>query len=920
MDKRKTLKQKTLLDFINRNKGDSSISKGTQSKVQEALSLLDMMDKNIEAKTIDETKDKGREFSVELIGNVDEQFEEEIKDIEDWPRPLYLLAVIYDGDEGKALLKLYDEVEEKILFWHDRYGHKPYFLTDLPPDSVKSIAKIVNHPSFDHIETVEKYDLLLGKKRIMTKIVTKDPQAVATLRNYVPKAWEADIKYHDNYVFDLQLIPGTLYIVKNGHLKPYKVKLSPEVTKNIVELFKDEDEETKQMAIEWIPIFEQPPPKVKRVAIDIEVYTPYRGRVPNPDEAPYPIISIAFAGNDGYKRILLLYRPNVEFGEVSKEYPHDAIVEIFDNERDLIIEAFRVMNKYPVILTFNGDEFDLKYLYNRALKLNIPKYMIPIKRTRTHLTLRKNLHIDLYRFFDNRSIQAYAFEGRYKEYTLDAIASALLGIAKIKIEEDISVIPLAKLVAYNFRDAWVTLNLTLFSGELVWKLIILLMRISKLSIEDLTRSTISKWIKNLMYWEHRRRGYLIPLPDDIKVLKGTVKTAATIKGKKYAGAIVINPPTGVFFNITVLDFASLYPSIIKQWNLSYETVDPPEGYCPPDKIVKVLDENGNPIHEVCIARPGLTSQITGLLRDFRVKIYKKKAKDKSLNPEVRSWYDVVQRAMKVFINASYGVFGSEAFPLYAPPVAESVTAIGRFTIRNTISKAIELGLKVVYGDTDSLFVWNPNSEKLEKLSKWVKDKFGLELDIDKVYKYVAFSGLKKNYLGILPDGTVDVKGMVGKKRNTPEFIKKAFYDVLAALGKVNSPEDFEEVKNYVKDLVKQLYVKLKSKEYTLDELAFKVMLSKPLEEYKKTIPQHVRAALQLKALGYHLTAGDIISYVKVKGKDGVKPVQLAKLTEVDVEKYLEHIRTTFEQILSALSIDWKEIAGISKLEAFFKLH
>ncbi|RLG85002.1 MAG: DNA-directed DNA polymerase I [Thermoprotei archaeon] len=853
-------------------------------------------------------------------GDAVKQIDENFVDVSDWPRPLYLLNVSYDGNEGKALLKLYDEVEGRIVFWYDKFGHKPYFLTDIPPDKVRGIVKIVNHPSFDHVETVEKYDLLIGKKRVMTKIVTKDPQAVATLRNYVPKAWEADIKYHDNYVFDLQLIPGTLYVIENGKLKPYKVELSSEVAKKIEELFKDEDEETRKMALEWIPLFEQPPPKVKRVAVDIEVYTPYRGRVPNPDEAPYPVISIAFAGNDGYKRVLVLYRPNIEFGELPKEYPNDAIVEIFDDERDLILEAFRIMCKYPVVLTFNGDEFDLKYLYNRALKLGIPKNLIPIKRTKTHLTFRKNIHIDLYKFFDNRSIQAYAFGGKYKEYTLDAIASALLGIAKIELEEDISALSIAKLVAYNFRDSWITLNLTLFDEELVWKLIILLMRISKLSIEDLTRSTISKWIKNLMYWEHRRRGYLIPLPDDIKVLKGKVKTAATIKGKKYAGAIVINPPTGVFFNITVLDFASLYPSIIKQWNLSYETVDPPEGYCPPDKIVKVLDENGNPIHEVCVARPGLTSQITGLLRDFRVKIYKKKAKDKSLKPEVRNWYDVVQRAMKVFINASYGVFGSEAFPLYAPPVAESVTAIGRFTIRNTISKAIELGLKVIYGDTDSLFVWNPNEEKLEELSKWVRENFGLELDIDKVYRYVAFSGLKKNYLGILPDGTVDVKGMVGKKRNTPEFIKKAFYDVLNALGKVNGPEDFEEVKNYVKDVVKQLYVKLKGKEYTLDELAFKVMLSKPLKEYKKTIPQHVRAALQLKALGYQISAGDIITYVKVKGKDGVKPVQLAKLSEIDVEKYLEHIRTTFEQILSALSIDWKEIAGVSKLEAFFKLH
>jgi len=57
--------------------------------------------------------------------------------------------------------------------------------------------------------------------------------------------------------------------------------------------------------------------------------------------------------------------------------------------------------------------------------------------------------------------------------------------------------------------------------------------------------------------------------------------------------------------------------------------------------------------------------------------------------------------------------------------------------------------------------------------------------------------------------------------------------------------------------------------------------------------------------------------VKVKGKDGVKPIQLAKLHDIDVDKYLKAVESTFEQILNAINVDWKEIAGISKLEAFF---
>ncbi len=837
--------------------------------------------------------------------------------IRDYPRPLYLLNVQYDGDVGRALIKFLDEEESDIVLYYDGYDHKPYFLVDLPPDKVYNLEKVVSHPSFDHVERVEKIDLLFNRRKVMTKIVTKDPLAVRALRTQFPKAWEANIKYHNNYIYDLQLIPGMPYYVKDGKLEPVQVKISDEFYELLDKAFREEHEETRKLAVEWAPLFEVPAPKVKRLALDIEVYTPFKGRMPDPHKADYPVISIALVGSDGLNRVLVLVREDSVFGEPSSDYPGEASIELFDDERSLIIEAFRIINEYPVVITFNGDNFDITYLYNRALKLGVPRSLIPVTWFRDYPSFKKGLHIDLYKFFENKSIQVYAFSGKYKDLTLDAIASALLGVSKVKLEEHIGLLNIVTLATYNYRDAWLTLQLTMFDDELVWRLMILLMRISKLGLEDVVRRKVSKWIQSLFYWEHRRRNYLIPLSEDIITLKSKVVTEAIIKGKKYAGAIVIDPPMGVFFNVVVLDFASLYPSIIKRWNLSYETVDPPEGACRPDKKIYVRDENGNIIHEVCVERPGLTAQITGLLRDFRVRIYKKKAKDKNLPSTERSWYDVVQRAMKVYINASYGVFGASSFPLYAPPVAESVTAIGRYTIRSTIMKARELGLRVLYGDTDSLFLWHPQEDLLDELRKWVNENFELELDIDKAYKYVAFSGLKKNYVGVYPDGTVDVKGLMGKKRNTPEFLKKAFVEVLEALGRVNTPEEFEEVKEHIRQKVKTIYTRLRNTQFTLDELAFKVALSKDLDRYQKTTPQHVRAARQLKTIGISVAAGDIIFFVKVKGREGVKPIQLAKLHEIHVDKYLEIVKSTFEQILQALNIDWKEIAGISKLEAFF---
>ena len=824
----------------------------------------------------------------------------------------YLLDVYYDGSKGVATVRLYDDENNVMYVWFDATGHKPYFLTDLPPDKIQGVRDVVSHPGFDHLETVEKFDLLRWTKRRVTKIVVKTPDIVRVLRDKVPRAWEANIKYHHNYIYDLQLIPGMKYRVAGKKLEPIEFEVGEEEKRKIAEAFKDENESTIRMAIEWLPIFEQPPPKMKMLAVDIEVFTPFKGRVPSASEASYPVISVGFASNDGLRLVFILARQGLVWGEKApKDYKSEAIVEIFDSERALILETIRLIANYPLILTFNGDNFDFPYLYNRALKLGIPKQLLPFRFTRTHVSLRYGLHIDLYKFFSIRAIQSYAFGNAYKEFTLDAIAQALLGEKKVEIETTVSDLTAIELVTYNLRDAELTLKLVTFNGELVWKLIVLLMRISKLPLEDVTRSQVSAWIKSLFYWEHRRRGYLIPTREEIVQMKGRVKSAAIIKGKKYQGAIVLDPPSGVFFRVVVLDFASLYPSIIKKWNLSYETINP--AYCPESKLAEIPGLG----HKVCVAYPGLTAQIVGLLRDYRVKIYKKKAKDKSLSDIERQWYDVVQSAMKVYINASYGVFGAENFPLYAPPLAESVTAIGRYAITETLKRAAELGLKVLYGDTDSLFIWNPDKESLEELRRYVDERFGLELEIDKEYKFVTFSGLKKNYIGVYPDGSVDIKGLLVKKRNTPEFLKKEFKEIIAILSNVNTVEEFVKAREVIRERLKKIYYKLKDFEYNLDELAIKMAVTKRLEEYTKHIPQHVRAALQLKRVGIEVLPGDVITFVKVRGKDSVKPIQLARLLEVDVEKYIEHVKSSFEQVLTAISISWDEIIGASKLEAFF---
>lgn len=260
----------------------------------------------------------------------------------------------------------------------------------------------------------------------------------------------------------------------------------------------------------------------------------------------------------------------------------------------------------------------------------------------------------------------------------------------------------------------------------------------------------------------RRSKILISNKKEIEQAKGHLVTTAIIKGKKYLGAKVIDPMPGIHFNVVVVDFASLYPSIIKIWNISYETIDCPHEECKLEMLPSIA-------HWSCKKRKGVLSKLIGSLRDLRVAWYKPLSKKQGLDPSIRSQYEVIQASIKVILNAAYGVLGAESSDLYSPAAAESVTAIGRYNIEETIKIAKKMGLEIIYGDTDSLFIKNPPANVLKEFIDEVEKVLRVDLDVDKTYKYVVFSERKKNYFGVTYDGNVDIKGLLGKKKHIPEF-------------------------------------------------------------------------------------------------------------------------------------------------------
>lgn len=892
------------------------------------------------------------------------------------PELYYIISAEFSGERNQIYLKLYNPVTGEIKRHYDRTGYLPYIYTNW---SISDVKRTFRQDSVK-AEIVTKYNALREENVKYTRVFGKDPLEITgdnknSVKMRIEKLggfiWEGKIKSVQSYIYDKGIQVGMPYYFNEKFgLIPYTDEKSEEIVDSILELFKDEIEERKQALKDWARFFEYIAPYSKRAAVDIEVLNE-KNRVPDPNIADQPVIAVAFITSDGRKIVLVLEQPNKPF---NPEGLSDCEIILFNNETRLLRVLFNLMRDYPFIITFNGDEFDLPYLKKRGTNLGIAPIEIPIsvKRKATYITT--GVHIDLYKFFSIGAIQTYAFQQKYKIVSLDEISKALLNSEKIhhdkKLMSDLSY---AELINYNLRDGELTLQLTSFNKDIVMNLIWAISRISRLTMEDASRLKVGAWIRSFLFNEHRKRGYIIPRPEEILAVKGQTTTKALIKGKKYKGAIVVEPVSGIHFKVVVVDFQSLYPSIIKFHNIGYVTVNCKHPECFDNKVEGTT-------HHICKKVQAMESVLVGALKDLRVIVYKGKPKEKNsdgsykYSEDLRAWYSVIEQTDKVIMNASYGVFGFDGFDLYCPPVAESIAAIARFDTTNVIDQSKALDITVLYGDTDSTFLKQPTKEQLDALIKWALDNLNMDLAVDKKYRYVCLSNRKKNYFGVFENGEVDVKGLTGKKKHTPKIFKETFNQIKKILADVNKEEDFPIAKQQIKKTIKKTYNTIKRREWTnLSDLSFTMGLNKDIEGYIKTLPQHVQAAKQLRDAGYDIKNGETIEFVKVmkrkesarqkrvldkledakelltkknqmlaekrkkqivyksenvdcfktegdferKKSPSSKPIQLVKNEEVDINKYIEFLRSVCIQILEALDMDWKEdIEGVTELFSF----
>jgi len=360
----------------------------------------------------------------------------------------------------------------------------------------------------------------------------------------------------------------------------------------------------------------------------------------------------------------------------------------------------------------------------------------------------------------------------------------------------------------------------------------------------------------------------------------------------YAGAIVLQPEAGIHRDVAVLDFRSMYPNLMILYNIS------PDTYVPPERKVSPRDVSVAPGvgHRFMKEPAGFYRLALQNLIDVRQEIRSELEKTSPGSVKYKV-LDARQRAVKTVANASYGYAGWVGARWYAKPVAEATAAWGRDVITQSLNLARQAKLKVIYGDTDSLFVEN-DQKKIEKVVGQIGAKLRLEARPDKVYRSVLFTEAKKKYAGLTTRGELDIVGLEAVRGDWTDAAKTVQRTVVDMVLRGKSREEAERfVQSYLSDL--------RAGKIPVEDLVIWKTLSKPVEEYEVNAP-HVEAARRLRREGWDLGLGDTVGYVINRGSgklyERAEPYLLTSGRNLDFQYYEENqVWPAASRILEALA-------------------
>ena len=496
-----------------------------------------------------------------------------------------------------------------------------------------------------------------------------------------------------------------------------------------------------------------------------------------------------------------------------------------------------------------------------------------------------------------------------ESYGLDAVAREVLGQGKTVVDSDggKEILRLweedpAALVEYNLNDARLVVEI-LDSLQLV-ELAVERSRLTGLAPDRMGASIAA--FDFLYLQELGRRGRVAP----------TVGSGPEEEGET-AGGHVLDPHPGLYRNVAVFDFKSLYPSLIRTFGL-----DPlnllPEGENGNRADAKA--EEGGEGESVLTAPNGARfRRDPGILPELLDELFPRRDAAKAAGDRVGAY------AIKILMNSFYGVLGTPACRFHSPPVANAITGFGRQVLLETRNRIEAAGRRVLYGDTDSLFVeMGGDAEDRERaraeaealaeglnreLGEWIEARYGvesrLELQFEKLFLQLVLPpargssrGARKRYVGLVE---VESEGLVGTETvfTGMEVVRRDWTDLAREAQRELYERLFADrpVIDYLKGVLGEL------RDGALDDrLVYRKGLRKAPSEYTSTTPPHVVAAKKLPG-----RPPDVVEYVMtVAGPEPVGHVE----HEIDHEHYIDkQLKPVADPVLHLLGKEFDELTG-----------
>ena len=763
---------------------------------------------------------------------------------------LFLLEGSYQAVDDGVVVELFGRTREGAAIVARYYGFRPYFMVTEPTDEVRARLKADK-------EIIEFHDITTwvdGRERPALHVTLHRPWLVPQYRdNYRRRGEETsvlacDIPFVHRFLYDKHL---GLAVAFEAEDEPEQVRARYTVP-NVVRVVTTDGHDIRPTEL-----FR---PSLRVLSFDIE--NAIRERT------IFTICGVSEGGGRP-RRTFRLHGP--EERRILEEF----VTTIVDDDPD-------------VITGYNIGGYDFPLLVERAAATGLGTLAIGRERSGP-----REMGERLWKVTGRAVADAWWSVRRDlkpKQETLQFVARTLLGDSKLDVDRRVIEQEWAKdqerVMEYCEHDA--DLALRILQRLRTVEKAADLATVAHLPLEEGMNGRTSLYIDAL----------LIPRADAQGV--GVPMSHFAGRENPIEGGYVHPIRPGIYRWVVVLDFKSMYPSIIISRNLCFTTLSL-EGTTVAPSGARFVAAS---------VRRGIIPAILSDLLEERTRF--RRAGQTATNSELKEYYDGLQNAVKVLMNSFYGVLASSFYRFTNKDIGAAITAFGREAITTIIRDLEKDGFEVVYSDTDSVFVRSPvaSLEGAREFGEQVAKRFtheGVTFEFQSVFESFFSHGVKKRYVGrtAWPAEDLVVRGYETRRTDAFDFQSEALLEVFELVLK----GDTEAAVRRARELVQSV----RNREVPVERLVIARTVraeSEYNESTRESLP-FLRVYKQLRSEGYDVIPGMRVSWVVTDSRKSPQEIEpwvegRAFSKQPDWDYYADRVAQTLARVTEVF--DWDAAA------------